>query len=96
MCMMSSSDCQCNDDEKYLSICSDNEGYRKRLISMHLMGDSKSINSSLPLNSQVKALKYDPKLEIDRSNFIVGQMLGSGNFGCVFEGTVFNVNLKDV
>ena len=86
VCLFPPSQCLCDGPEKYVSIYSDNEGYRKRLFSLNLDGNSKSFNPDLSLNQQTRAIKYNPKLEIDRSNFVVGKMLGSGNFGCVFEG----------
>ena len=86
MCMSPPSQCLCDNDEKYVSIYSDSGGYRKRLFSLNLEGNSKNFNPDISLNLQTRAIKYNPKLEIDRSNFVVGKMLGSGNFGCVFEG----------
>ena len=52
-----------------------------------MSGDLTKINSELSINAQAKAIKYNAKLEIDRSNFVVRKMLGAGNFGCVYEGT---------
>ena len=60
---------------------------RKQIISRQLSGDPTKINPELPLNQQAKVLSYNPKFEIDFSNFKIGKLLGSGNFGCVFEGT---------
>ena len=92
--MSSPSQCLCEGPEKYVPISSDNGGYRKRLFSLNLDGDPKSFNPDLSLNSQARAIKYNPKLEIDRSNFVVGKMLGSGNFGCVFEGILLSLYFK--
>ena len=44
------------------------------------------MDSTLALNSQAIAIKYDPKLEIDRNNFEHLHQLGTGNFGCVYKG----------
>ena len=91
-CMEMSTQCGCDNHKKHVSvskhvsISSDNCGYRQRLFSIHLDGNPKTLNPNLSMNEQVKSIKYNPKLEIDRSNFIVGKILGSGNFGCVFEG----------
>ena len=93
-CMSSPSQCLCEGPEKYVPISSDNGGYRKRLFSLNLDGDPKSFNPDLSLNSQARAIKYNPKLEIDRSNFDIGKMLGSGNFGCVFEGIFLSLYFK--
>ena len=51
-------------------------------------GNVAMINSSMPLNDQAEHLSYDGKREIDRSKFTVGQKLGGGCFGCVYEGMV--------
>ncbi len=58
----------------------------KLLLRRQLSGDPSKLNPELALNQQVGALSYDPRLEIDRSNFTVGRMLGSGNFGAVYVG----------
>ena len=43
------------------------------------------------LNLQRKLMQYNPKLEIDRRNFEYRQVIGDGNFGCVYKGmNVFN------
>merc|ERR1719210_1659666 len=60
---------------------------RKKIISRQLSGDPSKLNPDLPLNQQAKVLSYNPDFEIDFSNFKIGKLLGSGNFGCVFEGT---------
>ena len=39
------------------------------------------------MNQQAKVLSYNPQYEIDFSHFKTGKVLGSGNFGSVFEGT---------
>eukprot|EP00095_Tigriopus_kingsejongensis_P002783 snap_masked-scaffold623_size123039-processed-gene-0.5 protein:Tk02783 transcript:snap_masked-scaffold623_size123039-processed-gene-0.5-mRNA-1 annotation:"hypothetical protein DAPPUDRAFT_302459" len=58
----------------------------RSIIQKQLSGDPSKINPHLSLNQQVNALSYDPKLEIDRPNFKMGQLLGSGNFGAVYVG----------
>ncbi|QQP49121.1 Fibroblast growth factor receptor 1Alike [Caligus rogercresseyi] len=40
------------------------------------------------LNHQASALSYDKGYEIPRTDFTIGKMLGSGNFGSVYEGEV--------
>ncbi len=60
---------------------------RKNIIQRQLSGDPAKINPSLALNSQAKVLPYNSQFEIDRSNFKIGKLLGSGNFGSVYEGT---------
>lgn len=58
----------------------------RNILRKQLSGDPSKINPLLSLNQQVNALSYDPKLEIDRENFKIGQLLGSGNFGSVYVG----------
>ena len=60
--------------------------FRKNILARQLSGDPTKLNPNITLNEQAKIMVYNPKLEIDRSNFSYGKMLGSGNFGCVYEG----------
>ena len=60
--------------------------FRKTILARQLSGDPSKLNPNITLNEQAKIMVYNPKLEIDRSNFTSGKMLGSGNFGCVYEG----------
>ena len=69
-----------------LSNDSDKPAFRKRILDRQLSGDPSKLNHEIPLNTQAKIVTYNPKLEIDRSNFDIGQMLGSGNFGSVYKG----------
>ena len=46
------------------------------------------MNPDLTLDSQVKVMEYNPKLEIPRKNFVFEQMLGGGHFGCVYSGII--------
>ena len=50
------------------------------------IGNPSRLNPKLPLNQQTDLLPHNPKYKIDRSEFEVGKMLGSGNFGSVYEG----------
>ena len=52
----------------------------KAILSRQLSGNPSRINPDLDLNTQVNCLAYNPKLEIDRANFEVGHLLGSGHF----------------
>ena len=64
--------------------------FRKKILARQLSGDPSKLNPDIALNEQAKIMVYNPKLEIDRANFTWGKMLGSGNFGCVYEGTFLN------
>ena len=70
----------------YLYYVKRNKG--KEVKDKFLDGNATMINSSMPLNDQAEHLSYGGKREIDRSKFKVGQKLGGGCFGCVYEGTV--------
>ena len=58
----------------------------KQLVQRQLSGDPSKLNPKVTLNQQINILSYDPKLEIDRSMFTLGEILGSGNFGSVYGG----------
>ena len=63
----------------------------RTLLRRQLSGNPSKLNPVLSLNQQVGILAYNPKLEIDRTNFTVGRMLGSGNFGAVYVGEATGV-----
>ena len=58
----------------------------RAILERQLSGDPSKINPEMCLNQQVSCLSYDPKREIDRSNFTIGKLLGSGNYGSVWDG----------
>ena len=60
--------------------------FRKTILARQLSGEPEKVNPELSLNSQAKIVAYNPKLEINRKNFVVRQMLGAGHFGSVYSG----------
>ena len=60
---------------------------RKKIISRQISGDPAKLNPSMTLNQQIKLLQYNDDHEMHRSKFTIGQLLGSGNFGSVYEGS---------
>lgn len=64
---------------------------RKKIISRQLSGDPTKLNPDMFLNQQAKVLPYNPVYEIDKSNFSTVKILGSGNFGSVFEGNAIGL-----
>ena len=74
-------------DERTLDLKDEEKAIlRKTVLARQLSGDPTKLNPNITLNEQAKIMVYDAKLEIDRANFSAGKMLGSGNFGCVYEG----------
>ena len=78
--------CICDSEELGPLNNTDAVEFRKTLLTRQLSGDPAKLNPDLSLNSQAKIVAYNPKLEINRKNFIVRQMLGAGHFGCVYSG----------
>ena len=50
--------------------------------------DTSKISPKLPIKEQANVIPYDPKLELDRQHFTLGEMLGSGNSGTVYKGQI--------
>ena len=73
-------------------IASDTESYvEENLLSVSnfassLEGDLTKINPNKSLNEQINIIPYNSKYEIKFSDFTTSQIIGSGNFGTVFEG----------
>ena len=78
--------CTCESDELLPLTNTEAGTIRNTILERHLRGDPYKVNPELSLNSQAKILAYNPKLEINRNNFIVRQVLGAGQFGCVYSG----------
>ena len=60
----------------------------ERQASLLRQGNSAMISEDFFLNDQATHLSYIGKHEIDRTNFEIGEVLGGGNFGSVFNGNV--------
>ena len=58
----------------------------ERNLAKTLDGDLTKINPHKSLNEQTNVIPYNSKYEIPYESFITGQIIGSGNFGTVFEG----------
>ena len=56
---------------------------RKNILQHQMKGNPNLINYTLSINEQ---LPYKPKYEIKRNFFSTKEILGRGNFGCVFLG----------
>ena len=57
-----------------------------KTLAKTLEGDLSKINPHKSLNEQVHVIPYNSKYEIQFENFTTGQIIGSGNFGTVYEG----------
>ena len=49
-------------------------------------GDDNRINRKISLQDQIYVIQYNPNRELNRADFTVGEVLGTGNFGMVFKG----------
>ena len=78
--------CFCDAEDVGTFNNSDSVEFRKNILARQLSGDPTKVNPELTLNSQVKVMAYNAKLEIPRKNFVIQQMLGAGHFGCVYSG----------
>ena len=86
-CDESTALCFCDTEDVGTFNNSDSVEFRKNILARQLSGDPTKVNPELTLNSQVKVMAYNAKLEIPRKNFVIQQMLGAGHFGCVYSGT---------
>ena len=57
-------------------------------FDLHAIAEHSEYNEDIPLNEQTNVLPYNTKYEIKRNKFTMGKLLGKGNFGGVYEGTV--------
>uniref|UniRef100_A0A0K2TQJ0 Fibroblast growth factor receptor 1Alike [Xiphosphorus maculatus] n=1 Tax=Lepeophtheirus salmonis TaxID=72036 RepID=A0A0K2TQJ0_LEPSM len=74
--------------QDYDSVFVVDDAGKRRLLKRQLSGDPNKLNPEMYLNHQASALSYDQGYEIPRCDFTIGKMLGSGNFGSVYEGEV--------
>ena len=71
---------------------SETEGYTKeshlfgKNFARRLEGDLTKINPNKSLNEQINVIPYNSKYEIEFSHFTINQVVGSGNFGTVYDG----------
>ena len=54
------------------------------------------IETFLPINDQVGSLPYDERYEIEKSDFTLSAVLGSGQFGKVFKGHLKTQNGEQI
>jgi len=73
-------------DELYAAKSAPDRSKLGLILRRQLSGDPARLNPTKALNHQAGALSYDARLEVDRSRFTVGKMLGAGHFGAVYEG----------
>ena len=72
-------------NEKY-SRPSDLSVESKITLLRTLSGEPGIFNPNKDIKQQEKVIPYNSKREIDRSNFTIEEMIGSGNFGSVYKG----------
>ena len=61
---------------------------RRITLLRQLSGDPDKFDPKSDMKKQEKVIPYNSKREIDRSNFTIEEMIGSGNFGAVYKGTL--------
>ena len=85
-----------NDKKSYISPELKRENKVKLL--RHLSGDPDIFDAKIGMKGQGKVIPYNTKREIDRSNFTIDEIIGSGNFGEVYKGTLnyFNKTEKKI
>lgn len=67
----------------------DNERmHRRNFLEYQIKGKDKHLNPSLSLNEQYNLVSYNKFRDIDRSQFLIDEMIGSGNFGEVYKGKI--------
>jgi len=65
---------------------------RKGKMSSNILdGDSSKVNPNLPMSDQTRILHYDRKFERCKDSFVIGHIIGEGQFGTVFVGTAKNI-----
>jgi len=67
------------------------EEKREVLSSNILNGDSSKVNPNLPMSQQTRILHYDRKFERTKDSFVIGHIIGEGQYGTVFLGTANNI-----
>ena len=61
---------------------------RRITLLRQLSGDPDKFDPKSDIKKQEKVIPYNSKREIDRSNFTIEKLIGSGNFGAVYQGTL--------
>ena len=76
----------------YISVRDQNQTPASIYFNEVLRGEPEKINLHANLKDQVKSLPYNPKREINRNSFEIGEEIGSGNFGMVFKGHIIGLH----
>jgi len=65
---------------------------KKWMMNSNILdGDSSKVNHNLPLTEQTRILHYDRRYERSKDSFVIGHIIGEGQFGTVFVGTAKNI-----
>eukprot|EP00092_Neocalanus_flemingeri_P022472 GFUD01024372.1.p1 GENE.GFUD01024372.1~~GFUD01024372.1.p1 ORF type:complete len:834 (+),score=161.88 GFUD01024372.1:431-2932(+) len=68
------------------------EDEKREILSSNILnGDSNKINPDLPMSQQTRILHYDRRFERSKDSFVIGHIIGEGQYGTVFVGNASNI-----
>jgi len=68
------------------------EDEKREILSSNILnGDSDKINPNLPMSQQTRILHYDRRFERSIDSFVIGHIIGEGQYGTVFVGTARDI-----
>ena len=79
-----------NDGERYLKMTRTQSLDQANVRSARKLksGDDNRIIRKMSLQDHINVIQYNPNTELNRDDFTVAEVLGTGNFGMVFKANV--------